>query len=398
MVQLTENEALQHAELLSRNTARAARRADPLHADPVSDDEDEGDPPADVEDREEGGDDDIRVLHRLPLEAFRAVMRLVVLKDREVTPSAGSKDGSNSSAVFFKVADEKLRDYTGKTYEIADPVWQIVQAGVHLILPSITTASLKELATNPGSMKTRKGLDAVGSKKVLLDQSMFGREEDLPENLWHEAWHNQDVIYRSVCEPEIYTYFKNHWSYCSSQEEFSENYAAILAFNSFVRRTYVHSRVRLTGSEYTAKFSEFKLDSMFTRVNKALSRGGSGRADGSSYAPAWYGPYPSERHQRGGDKPFSKGARSNPASSLCLICARRGHISAHCTNTTSESGGKLLATWSQNKLLLISNQSEICLMFNLRSDACCSSHRASRHHICSLCGSKEHGAYAGQCA
>ena len=84
---------------------------------------------------------------------------------------------------------------------------------MHLILPAITTVSLKELATNPGAMKTQKGLDAVGSKKVLLDQSMFGWEEDLPENLWHEVWHNQDVIYLSVCKLEIYVYFKNHWSF-----------------------------------------------------------------------------------------------------------------------------------------------------------------------------------------
>ena len=143
-------------------------------------------------------------------------------------------------------------------------------------------------------MKTRKGLDAIGSKKVLLDQSMFGREEDLPENLWHEAWHNQDVIYHSVCELEIYTYFKNHWAFCSSQEEFTENYAAILAFDSFIRRTYVHSRMRLTGSEYTAKFSEFKLESMLTRVNKALSKSGMGKVDSSLSSPARYGPYSSD--------------------------------------------------------------------------------------------------------
>ena len=108
MAQLTEDEALQRAELLSRNTARAARRADALHDDPVSDDEDEGQPPADAGDGGGAGEDDIGVLHRLPLEAFRAVMRLAVLKDREVVPGVGSRDSTDPSAVFFKVADEKL--------------------------------------------------------------------------------------------------------------------------------------------------------------------------------------------------------------------------------------------------------------------------------------------------
>ena len=44
MVQLTEIEALCCAELLSRNTVHAARRADPQYNDPVSDDKDKGEP------------------------------------------------------------------------------------------------------------------------------------------------------------------------------------------------------------------------------------------------------------------------------------------------------------------------------------------------------------------
>jgi hypothetical protein len=42
--------------------------------------------------------------------------------------------------------------------------------------------------------------------------------------------------------------------------------------------------------------------------------------------------------------------------------------------------------------LLSSTQNELCLTFNLRGNACRSSHSASTFHICSLCGSSNHGA------
>jgi hypothetical protein len=163
-------------------------------------------------------------------------------------------------------------------------------------------------------MKTSKGLDAVGSKKVLLDQSMFGKEEDLPENLWHEAWHNQDSIFNSVCEPAIYSYFKTHWTFCSSQEQFSENYPAILSFDSYIRRTYVHTRVRLTGAEYSSKYAECKMEAMLGKMNRALRV----PASPAKVSPR-YEPYPG-RHS---DRPFPRGTRGG-ASSLCLICAREG--------------------------------------------------------------------------
>jgi hypothetical protein len=41
-------------------------------------------------------------------------------------------------AVVHKVADEKESSRTGKTYEIADAIWHLVQAGVHIILPALS--------------------------------------------------------------------------------------------------------------------------------------------------------------------------------------------------------------------------------------------------------------------
>src|ERR1700722_2285334 len=380
--------AQRRADRVARNVARADRRIDPLVLDPVSDDEPLDDLPGPPGPAEQGLDE-LDILHALPRDTFRAVIKLAMGKDPVAT---GPDVVTAKSAVFFKVVDEKLEPSTGRAYEIADSVWQLAQSGVHIILPALTTGSLKLLTTNPGAVKTSKGLDGVGSKKVLLDQSMFGREEDLPENLWHEAWHNLDAVFKAICEPAIYDYFKEHWSFCSSQENFSQNYKAILAFDCYVRQTYVHTRIRLSEASYATKFGECKIEDMLARVNRSLLANRSAPTATSSR----FEPYAGSRESCG-DKPFPRGTRNASPNTLCLICARKGHVGSACSASITEKGGKVVSCWANGRLLLIASRAEICIAFNLRADGCKRGADSHSLHICSLCGAK-HGAVSGRCS
>jgi hypothetical protein len=386
MVQLTAEETTRRLGIQTRNADRAHRRDDPANQRPVSDDE----PDLTGAHHDEWADEDLDVLRQLPAAQFRAVMRLAIkgegmktAPNLPVVPLATAAPFAKD-AVVFRVADEKVSSRTGRTYEIADAIWYLVQAGVYIILPTLTTASLRELATNPGCMKTRKGLDAVGSKRVLLDQSMFGKEGDLPENLWHEAWHNQDAIFSATCEPAIYSYFKTHRTFCSSQEQFSENYPAILAFDSYIRRTYVHTRVRLSESEYTTKYTECKIQAMLDKMDRALCA-----PLPLSQPSARYEPYPG----RQADEPIPRGA-----ASFCLICAGEGHMASACTKSTTERGTDVVSVLSDGRLLLAASWTGVCISYNLRSD-CRSGHngRLTTAHVCSLCGSREHHAASRKC-
>jgi hypothetical protein len=204
MVQSTIEEST--GELQAHNKDCAHHRSNPVELNLVSDDEEEGDVPNPTDPDPNGcADRNLDVLHQLSSVQFWAVMRLVIKSEGMMAAPMPPAIPSTivtlfvKDAVVFQVADEKLAPRSGRTFEISNAIWHLVQAGVYLILPTLTTMSLQELATNPGCMKTSKGLNAVGSRNVLLDQSMFGKEEDLPENLWHEAWHNQDAIFQAIC-------------------------------------------------------------------------------------------------------------------------------------------------------------------------------------------------------
>jgi hypothetical protein len=300
-------------------------------------------------------------------------------------------------AVIFKLADEKVKSSLGREYEVPDAVWQLLQRKVHIQLNTLTSANIKLMLENPGSIKTKKGIDTISSKLHLLDQSQFGREEDISQAQWHEAWYPMAEIYKTVAEGDIKDYFLDHHKFCASQEDFADIFPAIQMFDIKFRRSYMLTQTRMSRADYISTFQDCKVQAMHDKLLASTRPQfpSSGKASSSSLSSNnRFEPYPGSSSRA--EKPFQKGTSSTATISLCLICGRSGHLGSSCTNGTTEKGRKVVSGWINGKLILLANKTELCLSWNLSSNTCRSTHNSSFHH-CSICGAKSHHASSRQC-
>jgi len=197
----TPEEIQRREDLIERNNDRAVRRqANPPSNSPVSDDEPE--PFSRSPSPEDPFDTDICNLQKLSPSKFVPVMKMMMdfgeraknaFSDSLRKARSDNSDAIDPSpsyvknAVVFRLADEKSKSTTSRTYEVPDAIWQLVQNKVHIQLNSLTSANIKQMLENPGSIKTKKGIDNISSKLHLLDQSQFGREEEISQAQWHDV-------------------------------------------------------------------------------------------------------------------------------------------------------------------------------------------------------------------
>jgi hypothetical protein len=201
-------------------------------------------------------------------------------------------------------------------------------------------------------------------------------------------------IYSQVCEGDVKDYFLDHHKFCASQEDFSDSFPAIWAFDIKFCRGYMLTQMQMLRLDYLALFQDCKVQVMHaTLLSSHRPQASSiGKASSSSLSPSTrYDPY------SWSDRPFPKGTSSGAANSLCLICSHSGHLASGCSNGTTEKGKKVASGWVNGKLTLLSSRAELCLSWNLSVNNCHSNHNVAAFHHCSICGSKSHHASSHHC-
>jgi hypothetical protein len=348
-------------------------------------------------------DDEFAALQNMSHDDFKAAMNFSINRAAEAgfhaaggssnksTPVSAKASAFNRHAIVFKVADEMSGEEIPRQ-EIPDCIWKLVQAGVLLALPCITTTALRYILSNPTSIKTTKSVDGVSqSKELMLDMSAFGAPEDISQSDWQDAWINRLEIVKKTSEKDIYKYFKAHKKFISQQEDFTDEFEAYKRFDIWFCRHYTNTRFKLSQQQYQSKVLEFKLkysrSSFPKHVDAPFSRLSSQRSS-PRYEP--YG-----RKSTTSNSSFPKGAGSSAAAGQCLICGRSGHRGSVCSFSHTEKGNRVASCWRNGRVILISSGADVCFQWNVRSE-CRANHRAS-DHFCSICGSKDHSLASKKC-
>src|SRR6267154_4112195 len=260
-----------NAGIAARNKDRAARRAENLDNEVVSEDErilgsEENEDNIENRPVDDDEDDEFSTLQKLSKADFRKVINFSLksaaeaaaattqnVPPNQLTPISSSKTSVsfNRHAIVFKVADEISGDEIPRQ-EIPDCIWKLVQAKVPLTLPCITTASIRYIHNNPTSIKTTRSADGVSqSKDLMLDMSAFGTPEDISMSNWQDAWINRLEIIKKTSEKDIYKYFKAHKKYVSQQEDFAEEFEAYKRFDIYFCRHYSNTRFKMNPQQYS---------------------------------------------------------------------------------------------------------------------------------------------------
>jgi len=305
-------------------------------------------------------------------------------------PISSKSSAFNRHAIVFKVADETLGEEIPRQ-EIPDCIWKLVQAGVPLALPCITTTALRFILNNPTSIKTTKSADGVSqSKELMLDMSSFGAPEDIMQSDWQDAWINRLEIIKKTSEKDFYRYFKAHKKFVSQQEDFTDEFEAYKWFDIWFCRHYTNTRFKLSQQQYQAKVLEFKLK--YSRPSKHSDSPSSSRLPPQRSSPR-YEPY--NRKSSTSSSSFPKSTGSSAAAGQCLICGRSGHRGSVCSFSHTEKGNRVASCWRNGRVILISSGADVCFQWNVRSE-CRANHRSS-DHFCSICGSKDHSLASKKC-
>lgn len=400
------------SEISDRNKVRAEQRA--AGAQEVSDDEEVSGSEFDNDEEVTAGknldeEDEFLALQNLSPADFKVAMEFALKRAAEASSNTRAgpdainlvpapvapKNVFNCHAIVFRVADEVSGNEIPRQ-EVPDCIWKLVQAGVPLSLPCITTSSLRYIHNNPTSVKTARSADGVSqSKELMLNMSAFGAGEDITQADWQDAWINRLEIIKKTSERDIYKYFKNHKNFISQQEDFADEFEAFKRFNIRFCRHYMNTCFKLSEQQYYAKILEFKLKfSQASFAAQSFVQGPSSRVPSQSHSSSSrFKPY--VRAKSSSNSPFSKGTESSVQAGQCLICGRTGHRGSNCSFPCTEKGVRVASCWRNSRVSLISSGAEACFQWNLRSE-CRGSHRAS-DHFCSVCGAKDHSLPSRKC-
>ena len=293
-------------------------------------------------------------------------------------------------------------------YEIYIPLSLFTNANLRIINRDSSSLTLKKINPKTAGSKPPQVLDTAHFEK------RYGREEELSHQAWIEAARN---YVRFAAETGVggeggdwHKRWDDHFGFLESRVDAVENFPAILELDIRLRKDYNVTPFVYEPAWYEREYEKAKTDYRLRRVENEQHPK---RSDGD--AP-WLHPFrslaklpspsrflggePGGRgaNDRGSPFPFRMGSGGDPASAVCLICARRGHTFSACGYNTLEDGKAVFATCHEGNLQTVKGSHALCRDWNIRGDsdrACL--HRDARVHQCSFCGDKQHHAFAWIC-
>lgn len=381
-----------------RNLRRAHLRADEDHIEEVSDDEP-------FLNEEYSPEKDHTAKPTIPsyiLEAVdfigsltpttKSILAALTAKGQmptETNQAAASSSGGASDAPVFTEANTRIVDGEVTAFEIPRVLLNLARSKVHIPLTLLTLSSLRKIHEDPASVKMKKGLVTDDPKLFVMDTSSgFPPESSLPPHLFYEAASNFIRLLGLVADDATVKRFTDHRNFCLSRDEFGDNFDSILAFDVEIRRRFFNTHTFPSRVAYLDRWKNVLIKTSLAQQGSSSSR---------------YQPYPSRKPEYSSSagtsndgKPFrrSKGDQSSEHL-LCVICGRLGHRASSCTHTHTTKNNPVVSMWT-DKLVLKSSSAPICISFNIGK---CSptKHSGDIIHVCSICGSKSHGANSKSC-
>ncbi|OAX32044.1 hypothetical protein K503DRAFT_24290 [Rhizopogon vinicolor AM-OR11-026] len=244
--------------------------------------------------------------------------------------------------------------------------------------------------------------NSAATKCHLIDATQFSPESSISIPEWHEAWARYLILLQDHASSQILDRWSRHYKELREHRDFSDNWAAILAFDIEQRATYAADPQAFDEAKYHRQFDDIKVrvlrDEYLKVASDALAQLKSHR----------YEPYPAHdsgtRKSSSTDKPFrgsSKldGERLPP---LCLCCGNLGHTFPGCTSPSTPSGTTPHSKVANKQLICRTTPgTKYCIDFNIYCNGkrVCTkrTHKGGEIHACSLCGSAEHGACSRKC-
>ncbi|KAG1722282.1 uncharacterized protein EDB91DRAFT_1088190 [Suillus paluster] len=262
------------------------------------------------------------------------------------TTSAAIPD---SDAVVFKASNTVFTKTNDRMFNIPQPILNLTKAKLHVPLTLLTSDTLWRIHANPSSIKMKKGLVLSDPKLVVMDASAgFPVETSLPADQYYEATNNFLRLMDKIANTETVKHFTDHCQFCIDLEDFSLNFEAVLNFN-----------IEIYAAAYLRHWNKINIK---TTLAASRPSGSGSNSQFNLYPP----------HKAANDssssvdaKSFRKGKGSAPTdTTLCIICGQHGHRASSCTFTHTIKNTPIISTWI-GKLLLKTNQSPICIFFNL---------------------------------
>ncbi|KAG1888467.1 uncharacterized protein F5891DRAFT_182174 [Suillus fuscotomentosus] len=381
-----------------RNLTRAHLRIDDNHIEDVSDDEP-------MLDEASSPEKDFTTKPTIPGYILEAVdfigsltpttkSILAALTSKGQAPAAvgsmeASSSGAASDAPVFTEANTRIVDGEVTAFEIPRVLLNLVRSKVHIPLTLLTLSSLRKIHEDPASVKMKKGLVTDDPKLFVMDTSSgFPPESSLPPHLFYEAASNFIRLLGLVADDATVKRFTDHRDFCLSRDEFGDNFDSILAFDVEIRRRFFNTHTFPSRAAYLDRWKNVLIKTSLSQQGSSSNR---------------YQPYPSRKPEgfsstsvSNDGKSFRRGKGEQSSEHLlCVICGRLGHRASSCTHMHTAKNAPVISMWT-DKLILKSSSAPICISFNIGR---CSptKHSSDIVHVCSICGSKSHGANSKSC-
>jgi len=316
------------------------------------------------------------------------------------TPTTTPPSSPSSTPVIyplvFRVENEKA-DELCNVYDIHPAIPELAANLCHVPLTLLTSEATRRLFTEDSAIKKKQIIHRVTKAKAwIIDISEFPKESEMSIGDWHSAWRRLLSLMTKIADKTISRRWSDHYDYLASQEDFAKDFPAILNFDIEQRTSYFCSPHSFNEDQYYKRFERLRINAIkddIIRERESL------RADRMQY------PSRSNRHlPYARDRPSTPYSPSDNTKSfrpprndlppICFIC-KRDHKFSKCNETTTKEGQQTFAKRIEKQIVKRDGNAPVCFYFNASNRRCERSH--SDLHVCSLCGSSDHGACSRKC-
>jgi len=284
-------------------------------------------------------------------------------------------------------------------------IQDLANAGEYCPLTLFSNKNTERLHREGHSLKCTK-VHVNGVSHHLLDLSQFESERDLDPLTWQEAFQRYLSWIADVGDAPSVKRWTSHFTTLAKDEAIRKNFRAILEFDIETRQNYAlcphqHDEAewshRLQKKKYATLQDELFRHSQQLRsslVDRPFIAGSSSRfepydKDSSSKRPF--------KKNEGEPSSFRDSKSAKSTDPMCIICRRTGHRFSACTEETSSKGAQNFAKYTDGNLCKRSNNSQLCIGFNLNNPRRPCKRDHTDQHLCSFCGRPEHGALSRSC-
>ena len=257
----------------------------------------------------------------------------------------------------------------------------LADSGFYVPLSMFTFESLCKFQSQPHLVKTVK-VHHNGQKLYILDVSQFPAESDMQPLEWYSAWDRYLEWIGRRDGPVMKRMWSCHFRFLARKNEFAKNFPAILLFDIETRSSLASDpSSSISMNQYKDRFLQLQIEC--TRFSSGVS---SFDRSSKSQRPS---PYDRKPRREPNDDSFWKNQRSGP---ICLVCQRVGHKFTQCSEEVTSKGSQTFARARDGNLVRKDNGSPICFTFQLAAAKRPCRENHADQHVCSTCGSPDHGA------